>query len=172
MTLETAAKHAGITTALIRREIAQLASMGLVKSVAAPRAQTQGKGASGAHWMFDKDFKYARAVAFFVQETSPAEFKNIEQKLKGSGRFSAIILSGIFMGDLTRPADLLLAADSLNERRLEQALKELEPMFGREIRYATFSTPEFRYRLTVQDRLIRDTLDFPHKVLVNRVGLT
>ena len=75
------------------------------------------------------------------------------------------------MGDATRPADLIVALDTLNERRLEAAVRGLEPIFGREIRYAAFSTPEFRYRLTVQDRLIRDTLDFPHLVLLDRTRL-
>src|SRR3989344_4479321 len=42
---------------------------------------------------------------------------------------------------------------------------------GREIRYAVFSTPEFRYRLTIQDRLIRDTLDYPHLVLLDKTRL-
>mgnify|MGYP000556016575 CR=1 FL=1 len=60
------------------------------------------------------------------------------------------------------------AADTLNERRLEVAVKELEPIFGHELRYAGFSTPEFRYRLTVQDRLLSDTLDFPHRILLDR----
>jgi hypothetical protein len=75
------------------------------------------------------------------------------------------------MGDPSRPADLIIAVDSYNERRLDQAVRELEPRFGREIRYAAFSTPEFRYRLTVQDRLIRDTLDYPHLVLLDRTRL-
>ena len=65
----------------------------------------------------------------------------------------------------------LLAADGLNEGRLERAIRTLEPEFGREIRYAAFSTTEFRYRLTVQDRLIRDTLDYPHLVLLDKTRL-
>ena len=75
------------------------------------------------------------------------------------------------MGDPSRPADLLLAADGYNESRIEQAVRKLEPQIGREIRYAVFSTPEFRYRLTVHDRLIRDTLDFPHLILLDKTRL-
>ena len=75
------------------------------------------------------------------------------------------------MGDPTRPADIIIAVDALHESRLEKAIKTLEPQFGREIRYAAFSTPEFRYRLTVQDRLIRDTLDYPHLVLLDKARL-
>ena len=75
------------------------------------------------------------------------------------------------MGDPSRPADLLVAADALNEGRLETAVRALEREFGREIRYAAFSAPEFRYRMTIQDKLLRDTLDFPHLVLLDKTRL-
>ena len=106
-----------------------------------------------------------------MHEATPARYDTITTALKRTGRLATIVLSGNFMGDPTRPADLLMAADGINKQRLEVALKGLEQTFGREIRYAAFTTPEFRYRLTVQDRLIRDTLDFPHLVLLDRTRL-
>jgi hypothetical protein len=98
-------------------------------------------------------------------------YDEIVPALKSAGKLSTVVLSGSFMGDESRPADLLVAADRLNERRLDKAVQGLEPVFGTEIRYAAFSIPEFRYRITVSDKLIRDTLDFPHLVLLDRSGL-
>jgi hypothetical protein len=97
--------------------------------------------------------------------------EKIVSALRRGGRLAAVILSGCFLGDPSRPADLIVAADAFNERRLDKAVRDLEPMFGREIRYAAFSTPEFRYRLTIQDRLIRDTLDYPHLVLLDKTRM-
>ena len=122
-------------------------------------------------WSTNPDFEHYRAVSTFVHEASPARYDTITNALKRAGRLGVVVLSGSFMGDPTRPADLILAADGINKQRLETALKGLEQSFGREIRYAAFTTPEFRYRLTVQDRLIRDTLDFPHLVLMDRTRL-
>ena len=59
----------------------------------------------------------------------------------------------------------------MNEKRLEKAVRSFEPKYGREIRYAVFSTPEFRYRLTIHDKLVRDTLDYPHRILLNKHDL-
>lgn len=167
------AKRAGVSAHIVNRELRALTKMEIVKKVKAHPEKTKkgGKEDGGERWVLNRDFKYLRALAEFVQQTSTAQFKNIEHALKGSGRLSAVVLSGIFMGDPSRPADLLVAGDSLNERRLEQAVRGLELMFGREIRYAAFSTPEFRYRLTIQDRLIRDTLEFPHRVLLSKNGI-
>lgn len=169
------AKLAGVTPVVLRKELAVIEKLGLVRKTT-KRVEVDGKGQKRKSmvqetWLPNTESQYLRAVSSFVQETSPSEFKRVEKALRGSGRLSTVILSGVFVGDSTRPADLLIAWDSLNERRLERAVKALEPFFGREIRYAAFPTPEFRYRLTIQDRLLRETLDFPHRILVNRAGL-
>ena len=47
----------------------------------------------------------------------------------------------------------------------------MEAEMGRELQYATLSTEEFFYRRSIGDRLVRDVVDFPHEVLVDRIGL-
>jgi len=173
-----AGARAGVSPEAAQRELVALQKMGIVRKGRAVLTVKNGKLAEKskamkpeAVWFLDPNFKHLRSLSAFVREISPMRYDQILGALKSSGRMSAVILSGSFMGDLTRPADILLAGDSINERRLETAVKELEPQFGRELRYAAFSTPEFRYRLTIQDRLIRDTLDFPHLVLLDRSRL-
>ena len=169
-------KRAGVHKSLVGREVRALEKMDVIKKtkfeirVGREKRAVSGKQKESA-WTFNTDFKYASALSKFVHEVTPLEYKSIVGALKGSGRLAAVILSGSFMGDPTRPADLIVAADALNESRVEAAIRGLEPEFGREIRYAVFSTPEFRYRLTIEDRLIRDTLDYPHLVLLDKTRL-
>ncbi len=178
LTLPALAKRAGISGASAAREIKMIERLGIVKkgksfaiSLAnGTKRMVQGKQKEDM-WTINKDFKHALGLSAFVHETSPVKFDNIVGALRSGGKISAVILSGSFMGDPTRPADIIVAADPLHERKLETAIRQLEPQFGREIRFAAFSTPEFRYRLTIQDRLIRDTLDFPHLVLLDRTRL-
>ena len=47
----------------------------------------------------------------------------------------------------------------------------IETEIGKELRYAVFSTNDFKYRLTVYDRLVRDILDYPHHIVVDRIGV-
>jgi hypothetical protein len=178
VTAQAAAKRAGISSQAAVRELKTLEKLGIAKKGKAfaitlangTKRMVQGKQKEDM-WTINKDFKHLRTISSFVHETSPVKFDNIVGALRSGGRISAVILSGAFMGDPTRPADLIVAADPLHERKLEAAIRQLEPQFGREIRFAAFSTPEFRYRLTIQDRLIRDTLDFPHLVLLDRTRL-
>ncbi len=177
-TTALAAKRAGVTSVTAEKEIRALERMGILKRGKLPtirlangsKREVQGKGKLKT-WTINQEFKHLRAISGFVHEVSPVRFDTIVGALRKSGRVSAVILSGAFMGDESRPADLVVALDSVNERRLESTIKKLEPTFGREIRYAAFSTPEFRYRLTIQDKLIRDTLDFPHVVLLDKTRM-
>lgn len=176
MSLKELAKLAGVQAPLLQKELHALEKLGLAKKTLRKAeivvgGKTGKKAITQDLWIPNTESSYLRAVTALVQETSPSEYKHVEKILKGAGRLSTVILSGVFMGDSSRPADLIIAWDSLNERRLVRAVKGLEPLFGREIRYASFSTPEFRYRLAIQDRLLRDTLDFPHRILVNKSGL-
>ena len=174
MTKEQIAKLAGVSASVVGREIRVFAQAGVLKKVrsipvlevaAKPRhkKRTREEG-----WSLDTTSSYARALSVFVHEVSPAQYRDMEQALKKTGRLSTIILSGMFVGDPSRPADLVVAGESLNEAQIERVVKLFEPKFGHEIRYAAFSTPEFKYRLNIQDRLLRDILDFPHHTLLHK----
>lgn len=176
-TLSRAAKRSGVSMSVVAKEIKQLEKWAVLKSVEvtitlsnSSKRVVGGKQKERA-WTFDQSFKYAAALTRFVHEVSPMRYKDLLSSLRRTGRLATVILSGSFMGDSSRPVDLVVAADRLNEKRFEQAVRALEPKLGREIRYAIFSTLEFRYRLTVQDRLIRETLDYPHHVLLDKTRL-
>lgn len=174
------AKRTGASPAIVEREIRILENLGIVRKtrgLPAPKKawKVQSAQKRSAHtdamWVLNANFKYIRALSMFVHEVSPLRYQRILDAVKRAGKMTVVIVSGTFMGDPTRPADLLVAGDALNESRLELAVRSLEPHFGREIRFATFSTPEFKYRLTVQDRLFRETLDYPHLVLLDKQKL-
>jgi len=175
-TAAQAARRAGVKLTSAGREIRTLERVGVLKKAKLEILVGKGKRALAgkqkeAAWTFNPDLAYAPALAKFIHEVSPLQHRVILDALKRVGRLSTVVLSGVFMGDPTRPADLIVALDGFNETRLEAAIRGVEPAIGREIRYAAFSTPEFRYRLTVQDRLVRDTLDYPHLVLLDRTRL-
>lgn len=176
-TLSQIAKRSGVSAKIAAAEVQVLARLKILKK--GKFAITVGKGTGRAvagkikeeSWMANLDFAHAGALSKFVHEVSPVPHKGIVEGLRRGGRLSAVVLSGAFLGDASRPADLIIVADGINEKQLESAVKALEPQCGREIRYAAFSTPEFRYRLTIQDRLLRDTLDFPHVILLDKTKL-
>lgn len=162
-----ASKRAGVSLKLAEKELKALEQLDVIRKKS--DKTKKGKAVkSETLWMLNQEFKHLRPLSLFIHEVAPISYGNVVGALRQAGKLSAVIISGCFMGDLTRPVDLIVAADNLNENRLEHVLKSYEPIFGREIRYSAFSSPEFRYRLTIQDRLIRDTLDYPHRVLLDK----
>jgi DNA-binding transcriptional regulator YhcF (GntR family) len=176
---ELMSKRAGVSPRTARAALAQLEKMGLSRksriaslpAEPAKKQKRQKKLPLRDVWYLNADFLHLRALSMFVREVSPLDYDEVLDALKKTGRLSVVVLSGSFVGDATRPADIVIAGESINERRMETAVRALENLFGRELRYATFPTAEFRYRLTVQDKLLRDTFDFPHRVLLDRIRL-
>lgn len=171
--IEVMTRRAGIARAMVGRELRHLTDMHLIKEVAITEKSKDShkKGKKMRAWMLDQQFQYLTPLSQFVHDVSPAQFDLIESTLRKSGKISTIILSGTFINDPTRPVDIVLAVDDIQKITLERSLRTLEQLFGREIRYAAFPVSEFRYRLTIQDRLLRDTLDFPHTVLMDKLRL-
>lgn len=79
------------------------------------------------------------------------------------------ILSGIFTMQPRLPVDVLLIGDEINRARLARDLKEIEKIVGCDVNYALLNFKEFQERQMMNDRLVRDVLDYPHLVAVSNL---
>jgi hypothetical protein len=97
--------------------------------------------------------------------------KMVLRKLQPVGKLKLVLASGFLTEDADSRIDLLVVGDGLQKASLENAIKSIESEIGRELKYSAFETPEFEYRMSIYDRLVRDIVDFPHKKLLNRMGI-
>ncbi len=156
------AQRSASTLARVEKELSPLIKSGVITVSGAKHARTWALNAKSAH---------TAALVQFVHAVAPVRHERIVETLKKAGRLSTVIIAGTFLGDGERSVDLVLALESVNETQVDRAVRALEGEWGREIRYAVFPTAELRYRLTVQDKLLRDVLDFSHKVLLDKGGI-
>jgi len=77
-----------------------------------------------------------------------------------------LILSGIFVGNLSIPTDILLVAKVV-KGRLAEAIKKLEQELGREVNYTIMDENEFKYRQEIADVFLHIILENKKIVLVN-----
>ncbi|MBU6490793.1 hypothetical protein KGQ25_01345 [Patescibacteria group bacterium] len=151
-----------LSSAVARREIAELLSAGILRK----------KGArASVRYQANPRFEHLNALDIFIRDTTGVNPQSMIKMLKRAGTLRLVVLSGFFTGILESQIDLLIVGDTLEERVLASAVHSLEAELGREIRYAFFATTDFRYRLGVYDRLLRDVFDYPHRVLIDKVGL-
>jgi hypothetical protein len=161
-TLLEVAERTKLTKDAARREVADLLSAGFLRK----------KGTSTpTRYHVNPRFEHLTALDTFIRETTSVHKENILRALRRAGTLQLVALTGLFTGILEPQIDLLVVGDRIEERVLVGAVRSLEAELGREIRYASFATADFRYRRGVYDRLLRDVFDYPHRVLVDKIGL-
>ena len=142
----------------VRKELRALMKSGLLK--------TKLRG-----YTLNEDYPYLSALENFLIDASPLTEKEIVRKISRVGNIKLILIAGVFLHDPESRVDILVVGDHIKKGMLVSAISALEAELGKELRYAAFETNDFKYRIGVYDKLIRDILDFPHQKIVNKLGL-
>lgn len=158
----TAAFRARLSKDAARKELTQLVNAGILRKKA---------GKTPVAYMADKRFPHYDALKVFLRTTTDVSDAAIITSLKKAGTVKLVVLSGLFTGALESKVDVLIVGDRLEERPLATAIHALEAELGRELRFACFTSEQFKYRLGVYDRLLRDVFDYPNRVILDRIGL-
>ena len=157
-----AAFRAKAGKAAARKEILSLFSNKVLRKKA-------GKG--GTVYAANPKFVHFDSLRTFLRTSSGVDDQSITHSLKKVGALRLIVLSGMFTGVPESQIDLMIVGDKLDERTLASVVQALEAELGRELRYASFTTEDFRYRIGVYDRLVRDVLDYPHRLVLDKIGM-
>lgn len=148
----------------IAKELASVEKMGLVKKRLA-------KNKKGYVYTLNKDYVHHNSLKQFFLNIEPLQPKEILSKLNKLGAIKLVLVSGLFIQDNESRVDMLIVGDSIKVASLEKTMKILESEVGKELKYAHFSTEEFKYRLSMFDKLTRDILDYPHKKVLDKLGI-
>lgn len=122
-------------------------------------------------FVLNASFPYLSELQRLLLDSSLLKGEEIVRKLSSSGRLRLVIIAGVFIQDAESRLDVLVVGDHIKRGIVEHKIRSIESEIGKELRYAAFETNEFNYRLGLYDKLIRDVLDFPHAVVLDRLGL-
>ncbi len=171
--------RAKVHTQTVRKEINLFTKIGLIKKQQDTRVVTVGRGKNKKEtnkkvsgFIVDRNFSDLSALRSLILNIAPTNDDDIIKKVGTAGKIKLVIISGEFIRDPDSRLDILVVGDAVKEVRLKSAIRDLEAQMGRELRYAAFSTQDFNYRLGVYDRLVRDVLDYPHHIIVDKLGPT
>ena len=149
----------------VRRELNMFEKIGLVKK------KSNGKKKSNSHgFMLDSNFTYLVPLQNFLVNIEPLSSKELIKKISKLGSIKLIITAGVFIQEFESRADILIVGDNIKKGQLDNTIKVLESEIGKELKYAQFTTEDFKYRLSMCDKLTRDILDYPHKKILNKLG--
>jgi len=169
-------EHARVTPAMASKELAALARMGIIKRRTLYKEPVRSGGATTRKrktlgWILDPKYTYREALRTFLHDTLTLRDSDVRKRFMSIGPVRVCILSGFLVdGDTESELDVLLVGNALASENVETVMRGLEAECGREIRYAVIPVEEYQYRLRVRDKMLRNIVDYPHTVLVDKVG--
>lgn len=165
-----------VTASNTRKEVLNLEKAGLVKKKSFFKeasgnrnGRPSKKRVSG--WTLDPKFSYLEPLKNLLIRLNPIGQKDIKKRFEKAGKIQAVIISGVFIQEPESRVDMLIVGDKLKAPSVESVIKDIEAELGQEIKYSVFETDDFRYRMGIYDKLIRDILDFSHIKVIDRLGM-
>ena len=146
-----------------RKELNFLLKVGLIKKA----TRSNGK----VVWSINEKFPYLVEFQRLLLQTSLITPQSIIKKLSKIGKLKLVVLSGLFKEQTDSRLDLLIVADNAKKTSTDSIMSNIEAEVGKEIRFAVLNSADLKYRLGVGDRLVRDVLDYPHEVVLDKLNL-
>lgn len=116
-------------------------------------------------------FPYFKSLKNLLINTSPIADKELIKRLNRVGKIQGVVISGIFLQESESVVDLLIIGDEVKKISFNNFIKTLESEIGTTLRYTLLSTKDFKYRISMYDRLVRDILDYEHIVIHDKIGI-
>lgn len=170
-------KKSKVTPSVVRKELNMLNKIGFISKKSffkevAPRSKKSKpskKRVSG--WQLSMNFTLLKPIQELLINTEPLGSKDIANRLKRCGNMKLIIVSGAFIQNPDSRVDMLIVGDKLKKGSIDNVLSIIESEVGKELSYTSLETNEFKYRLSVYDKFVRDILDYPHVKIFDKLGI-
>lgn len=114
-------------------------------------------------------FPLYQEITDLLQDEMGSRDDSVSRLLRKLPNAKLMILSGIFTLQPNLPVDLLIVGDNIGRLRLATILSQIEKLTGMEVAYAVMPESEYEYRRLMNDRFVRDILDYPHLVVINNL---
>jgi DNA-binding Lrp family transcriptional regulator len=171
-TFDDISRRAKLVRRTARTEMTALEKAGVIKEktvyIDIPEKNKKMKAIGYA---LNKDFPELQALQSFLFETAPIDGKNLLKHLRQAGPLDFVGIAGVFVREFEQRLDVLLAMKNFSQAKVEKAIRSIEAEIGIEIRFAAMSSEDLMYRVGMYDKLTRDFFDYPHQILVDKIGV-
>lgn len=153
------AHRLNIPAGVVRKHAKELRKIGFLKS------------RSAESFSISYRFPYLNEIKGLVQKFPPVSEEFLQKEAKKIGNVKALIIAGMLVHAEKVRAEIVLVGDRISEKKAEKFLHAIEAQAGKELRYVLLTTEEFVYRKKMFDRFVLDVLEFPHRIIINKLKL-
>ena len=162
----------------IEKELVSLRKLELIKPAKLIKVVSVKKGKKTVQkkkkangFTLNARFKYLQPLSDFLVKTHSLENKAVVKRIEKAGKIKAVLVAGIFTGNQDRRLDLFVVGDNVKTSSMDRIVRSIESDMGKDIRYVVLSAPDYAYRLSMNDKLVRDVIDYPHTILLDKIGI-
>lgn len=158
----------------VRAELALLEKIDLIRRRTVSRKENPEslRSKKTQVWGLNSKFIYFDELKSFLVNANLIKNSELIKRMGRVGKIKLIVLAGVFLNQLEENRlDLLVVGDEIRRTSFENIVRSLESELGKEVKYAFFATSDFVYRMNMYDKLVRDLLDYPHQVVLDRIGI-
>jgi hypothetical protein len=91
------------------------------------------------------------------------------ENIKKFGKIKLFCIGGVFIDGSNGNLDILIVGENLNRNGIEKYIQKLEAEFGTELHFSVFETEEFKYRISMYDRFLRDFFQDKHEKIIEKI---
>ncbi len=155
----------------VRREIANLATLGIIAQVPAGSSKIEEIGTERSkYYKLQNGFLlFAELKALLMKSEALEEQRFVEDIQKKGGDIKLLLLTGFFAGDAEAETDLLIVG-RIKLLILARLLREFEKKIGRQLRYTIMDEKEFSERYEIGDRFLYNIFESKHIAAVDEMA--
>lgn len=168
----TVAERSRLSSSVSRQTVNQLSAMSLVKKKSFIKETTDGrtgkiKKKRVQGWFLNSEFPYIKEMKALLVEGDFFKHDDLVKRFRPAGRIHLLVVSGVFIQQSDSRLDVLVVGDNISKKYVQKTIAVLESELGKELAYAVFDSADFKYRVSMYDKLLRDMFDFPHARLLS-----
>ncbi len=165
------AERSRLSVSVSRQVVNQLATMALVKKKFFIKEMTDGrtgkiKKKRVQGWFLNNEFPYINEMKALLVEGDFFKQDDLVKRFRPAGKVQLLVVSGVFIQQSDSRLDVLVVGDNISKKYVQKTISVLESELGKELSYAVFDTVDFKYRVSMYDKLLRDMFEYPHARLL------
>jgi hypothetical protein len=160
----------------VRKELAALSAIGFIEKKRQKTVVTTGTGKKSSSkvkevngYKLNPLFPHNQALKDLLFDFQLLDKRDLASRFKLVGRIKLFLVSGVFLGETKTRVDILIVGDAIKRQKAEKVLELLSAEIGRDVVYSIMDVEEYEYRLKMYDKFVRDIIEMPHEMVVDKL---
>jgi predicted transcriptional regulator len=143
----------------VRQELQNLEEIGIVEETDKDRKK---------YYALKPDFPLFQELKSLMVKSQILLERDFALSISRLGAIKFMLLSGMFVGRIDLPTDLLIVG-AVDRTKMKNLLQKFQKYFDQDVRYTILTLKEYEYRQQVTDRFLFDILENKHIIIVDRL---